>query len=77
VTPHYDPMLAKIIAHAATREGAIARLDAALASTRLRLVGPKGDRVVNLEFLRRVLASAPFAAGQYDTSLAETLVKRA
>ena len=77
VTPHYDPMLAKIIAYAATREDAIARLDAALASTRLRLVGPKGDRVINLEFLRRVLASAPFAAGQYDTSLAETLVKRA
>jgi acetyl/propionyl-CoA carboxylase alpha subunit len=77
VTPHYDPMLAKIIAYAATRDAAIARLDAALASTRLRLVGPKGDRATNLEFLQRVLASAEFAAGQYDTSLAETLVKRA
>jgi len=77
VTPHYDPMLAKIIAYAATREGAIARLHAALAGTRLRLVGPKGDRATNLEFLRRVLVSAEFAAGQYDTGLAENLVKRA
>jgi len=77
VTPHYDPMLAKIIAHAETREGAIARLAAALAGTRLRLVGPKGDRVTNLEFLQRVLTCAEFAAGQYDTSLAEKLVKRA
>jgi 3-methylcrotonyl-CoA carboxylase alpha subunit len=77
VTPHYDPMLAKIIAYADTRDGAIARLDAALASTRLRLVGPKAERVTNLDFLRRVLASAEFAAGQYDTSLAEKLVKRA
>ena len=77
VTPHYDPMLAKIIAYADTREAAIARLDAALASTRLRLVGPKAERVTNLEFLRRVLACPEFAAGQYDTSLAEKLVKRA
>jgi len=77
VTPHYDPMLAKIIAHAETREGAIARLAAALAGTRLRLVGPKGARVTNLEFLQRVLTCTEFAAGQYDTSLAEKLVKRA
>jgi acetyl-CoA carboxylase biotin carboxylase subunit/3-methylcrotonyl-CoA carboxylase alpha subunit len=77
VTPHYDPMLAKIIAYADTRDAAIARLDAALAGTRLRLVGPKADRVTNLEFLRKVLASPQFLAGQYDTSLAEKLAKRA
>jgi acetyl/propionyl-CoA carboxylase alpha subunit len=76
VTPHYDPMLAKIIAYGSTRAEAIARLDGALAATRLRLVGPKGDRVTNLAFLRRVLESAEFAGGDYDTALAETLVKR-
>jgi acetyl-CoA carboxylase biotin carboxylase subunit/3-methylcrotonyl-CoA carboxylase alpha subunit len=77
VTPHYDPMLAKIIATGGDRAEALARLDAALAATRLRLVGPKGERATNLAFLRQVLASPQFLAGQYDTSLAETLVKRA
>jgi acetyl/propionyl-CoA carboxylase alpha subunit len=76
VTPHYDPMLAKIIAHGASREQAIARLDGALAATTLRLVGPKGDRATNLPFLRQVLASPEFASGAYDTALAERLVKR-
>jgi acetyl/propionyl-CoA carboxylase alpha subunit len=77
VTPHYDPMLAKLIAFGSDRAEALARLDAALAATRLRLVGPKGDRVTNLAFLRKVLAAPPFVAGAYDTSLTETLVKRA
>lgn len=76
VTSHYDPMLAKIIAHGRDRPEALARLDAALASTQLRLVGPKADRVVNLQFLRQVLASPQFAAGTYDTGLAESLIKR-
>jgi 3-methylcrotonyl-CoA carboxylase alpha subunit len=76
VTPHYDPMLAKIIAYGATRAEAIARLDEALGQTKLRLVGPKGDRATNLTFLRQVLASPEFSAGTYDTSLAERLVKR-
>ncbi|HYJ11536.1 MAG TPA: biotin carboxylase, partial [Polyangiaceae bacterium] len=76
VTPHYDPMLAKLIAFGADRAQAIARLDAALATTRLRLVGPKGDRVTNLAFLRQVLAEPAFASGDYDTGLAERLVTR-
>jgi acetyl-CoA carboxylase biotin carboxylase subunit/3-methylcrotonyl-CoA carboxylase alpha subunit len=77
VTPHYDPMLAKIIASGSDRAQALARLDAALSVTRLRLVGPKGDRTTNLAFLRQVLATPEFAAGAYDTGLAEKLVKRA
>jgi acetyl-CoA carboxylase biotin carboxylase subunit/3-methylcrotonyl-CoA carboxylase alpha subunit len=77
VTSHYDPMLAKIIAHGSDRAEALARLDAALAATTLRLVGPKGDRVCNLAFLRRVLASPEFQSAAYDTGLAEKLVLRA
>lgn len=77
VTPHYDPMLAKIIAYGSDRSEAIARLDAALAATRLRLMGPKGERVTNLEFLRQVLANPEFISRDYDTGLAEKLVKRA
>jgi acetyl/propionyl-CoA carboxylase alpha subunit len=76
VTPHYDPMLAKVIAYGADRAQAIARLSQALQNTRLRLVGPKGDRVTNLQFLVQVLDSPEFAAGDYDTALAEKLVKR-
>jgi len=76
VTSHYDPMLAKIIAHGRDRAEALARLDQALAQTELRLVGPKADRVTNLQFLRQVLAAPEFVAGEYDTSLAEKLVKR-
>jgi acetyl-CoA carboxylase biotin carboxylase subunit/3-methylcrotonyl-CoA carboxylase alpha subunit len=75
VTPHYDPLIAKIIGHGASRDEAIARLDAALAATELELVGPKGPRQSNLGFLRTVLASPEFRAGDYDTSLAERLVK--
>lgn len=77
VTPFYDPLLAKIIAWGVDRAEAIARLDDALAATRLRLVGTKGPRLTNLAFLRQVLAAPEFVAGSYDTSLAETLVQRA
>ncbi|HEX2672171.1 MAG TPA: biotin carboxylase N-terminal domain-containing protein [Polyangiaceae bacterium] len=73
ITPHYDPMLAKIAAHGPTREQALQRLQAALAECRVELVGPKGPRATNLAFLQKVLASAEFRAGEYDTSLAETL----
>jgi acetyl-CoA carboxylase biotin carboxylase subunit/3-methylcrotonyl-CoA carboxylase alpha subunit len=74
VTPYYDPLLAKIIAWGDDRADAVARLDAALAATRIELVGPKGPRATNREFLRRVLADERFRSGQYDTGLAEALV---
>jgi len=73
ITPHYDPMLAKIAAHGQTRDEALTRLQAALAACRVELVGPKGPRATNLVFLQKVLASAQFRDGQYDTGLAETL----
>jgi acetyl-CoA carboxylase biotin carboxylase subunit/3-methylcrotonyl-CoA carboxylase alpha subunit len=76
ITPHYDPMIAKIVAHGADRAQAIERLDAALGETEIALVGPKGPRVTNLEFLRKVLVSDAFESGAYDTSLAESLAKR-
>ena len=75
VTPFYDPLLAKIVAHGANREAAIERLDRALAATDLELEGPKGPVQTNLAFLRRVLESGPFRAGTYDTHFAEALAK--
>ena len=75
VTPFYDPLLAKIVAHGSSREGAIERLDRALGATEVELVGPKGPAQTNLAFLRKVLQSAPFRAGTYDTHFAEALAK--
>jgi len=76
ITPYYDPLIAKVIGSGATRAEAIARLDAALGAIELELVGPKGPRTTNLEFLRAVLASPEFARGEYDTSLADVVLKR-
>ena len=76
VTPHYDPLLAKIAAWGATRDEARLRLDAALAATELDLVGPKGPRRTNLAFLRRVLGDARFVSGEYDTGLVAGMLSK-
>jgi acetyl-CoA carboxylase biotin carboxylase subunit/3-methylcrotonyl-CoA carboxylase alpha subunit len=73
VTPHYDPLLAKVVAHGASRAEAISRLDRALSAIKLELVGPKGPRATNLQYLRRVLSSPPFASGAYAASLGEAV----
>ncbi|WP_437475963.1 biotin carboxylase N-terminal domain-containing protein [Sorangium sp. So ce1014] len=73
VTPFYDPLLAKIVAHGPTRDDAIARLDRALAETTLELTGPAGPAATNLAFLRQLLADGDFRCGQYDTHFAEAL----
>ncbi|HTQ36210.1 MAG TPA: 5-oxoprolinase/urea amidolyase family protein [Steroidobacteraceae bacterium] len=59
----YDPMLAKIIAHGATREEAIARLRAALARTRIHGIE------TNLPFLQSILGNEEFLAGRPHTRL--------
>jgi propionyl-CoA carboxylase alpha chain len=59
---HYDPMLAKVIAHAATREEAAARLAAALQRARIH------GSVTNRDLLVRVLRHPEFRAGQTDTA---------
>lgn len=75
VTPFYDPLIAKIIAHGKDRSEAIERLAKALAATEAVIVGPKGLRTTNLEFLRRFVASAEFGAGNYDTGVLERFAK--
>ena len=62
VTPHYDPMLAKIIAHGATRHESLIRLDRTLAET--ILLGP----ITNATFLRACIASETFTAGRATTA---------
>ncbi len=63
ITPHYDPMIAKVICHGATREIALNRLSRALDATRV------AGTVTNLDFLRRLVRQAEFAAGRVDTGL--------
>ena len=63
VTPHYDPLLAKVIVHAPTRAAAIDRLVEALAV--FRIEGVKH----NIPALIEILASAEFRAGQVHTGL--------
>jgi acetyl-CoA/propionyl-CoA carboxylase biotin carboxyl carrier protein len=59
----YDPMLSKIIAHAADRTTALSVLDRALADTAVLGV------TTNTEFLRFLLADPDVAAGRLDTGL--------
>lgn len=73
VTPYYDPLLLKLVAHGADRAEALARLDQALGDLVLNIEGKRGSRVTNQEFLRRVLASPSFRSGGYDTGLAPAL----
>ena len=67
VTPHYDPMVAKLIVHAPSRDQAIAALDEALRG--FEVAGIK----TNIPFLHRVLASEAFARGDVHTGLAQEL----
>ncbi|MEO1199123.1 MAG: acetyl/propionyl/methylcrotonyl-CoA carboxylase subunit alpha [Pseudomonadota bacterium] len=61
VTPFYDPMIAKVIAHAPTRSDALDRLSDALDAT--RVAGPRS----NLGFLGRLIAEPDFRGGIFDT----------
>ena len=65
VSAHYDPMIAKIIAHAPTRDEALDRLDDALAQT--LVAGPR----TNLAFLRALLAHDDFRSGAFSTQLVD------
>jgi acetyl-CoA carboxylase biotin carboxylase subunit/3-methylcrotonyl-CoA carboxylase alpha subunit len=73
ITQHYDPLLAKVLAHGATRQDAIERLLDALRRTRLELTGKTGPKRTNLELMLRVLDSARFRSGDYTTHLLEEL----
>jgi 3-methylcrotonyl-CoA carboxylase alpha subunit len=61
VTPFYDPMIAKVIAHGADRREALDRLAQALGRT--LIAGPK----TNASFLKRLCEAEGFRAGAFDT----------
>ncbi len=70
VTPHYDPMIAKVIAHAATRDAAIDKLVDALAAFEIQ--GLKH----NIPAVIAVLKSEPFRAGDVHTGLIPEVMKK-
>ena len=61
ITPYYDPLLAKVITHGATREEAIARMQQALGGYRIDGV------VTNLPQLRAILGTDAFRTGDTHT----------
>ncbi len=63
VSPHYDPMIAKVIAHGETRDAALRRLSRGL--ERMVVAGT----VTNKAFLQALLVDPGFVAGRVDTGL--------
>ncbi|MGC1470845.1 MAG: biotin carboxylase N-terminal domain-containing protein, partial [Sphingorhabdus sp.] len=63
VSPYYDPMIAKLIAHGATRDEAISRLEAGIDDTEVWPVK------TNAGFLGNLLRHPEFLSGDVDTGL--------
>ena len=63
VTPHYDPMIAKLISHGPNREAVFKAMETALAAT--HAAGPS----TNIAFLERLIRHADLRAGKLDTGL--------
>ena len=70
ISPNYDSLVAKLIAHADARDEAIAKLDAALAQA--VVMGPK----TNIAFLRRLLAAPEYLAARHDTGFIDANLER-
>jgi acetyl-CoA carboxylase biotin carboxylase subunit len=68
VTPHYDPMLAKVIAHAPSREEAIRNLSEALSG--FEVEGVK----TNIPFVQSILKFEDFVAGRVSTGQANDVL---
>lgn len=63
ITPYYDSLVAKLIAHGPSRDEAITRMQRALAA--FTLEGP----TTNIAVHQQLMANANFRAGDFDTTL--------
>jgi 3-methylcrotonyl-CoA carboxylase alpha subunit len=63
ITPYYDPMIAKLIVHGASRSEALAAITSQL--QRAKIAGP----VTNTAFLAKLCSHKGFAQGHFNTSL--------
>jgi len=70
VTANYDPMIAKLICHGEDRNGALAAMRRALDATRLSGIA------TNLDYLRQVIGSTGFRAGQVSTRYLDNFIYR-
>ncbi len=68
ISPHYDPMIAKLIVHGKTRQDALDTLKTRLEEA--QIAGP----VTNTAFLAKLCADKTFRAGKFDTSLIDTKI---
>ena len=62
ITPYYDPMIAKVIAHGSDRNVACSRISSALNDIRLQ------GAVSNLDFLKKCIEHAAFQSGTTTTN---------
>ena len=63
ISPFYDPMIAKVISHAQTREAALTQMARALEHTEI------AGTVTNIAFLSNLCRHPTFQQGQMDTGL--------
>ena len=68
ITFHYDPMIAKVIVHGATRDEAIDRMRDALTAFRIEGV------YTNIPFLIRLMDHADFRAGRIHTTFLQGIM---
>ena len=69
VSPHYDPMIAKIIVHEKTRGKALEAIGTAIDQS--LIIGPK----TNLDFLSKLIAHKDFANAKLDTGLIDRSIE--
>ncbi len=65
ISPFYDPMIAKIIVHGATRDAALTQLNAALRNTEI------SGSTTNIDFLCALSSNEAFKRGDVSTDLIE------
>ncbi|MEP4258272.1 MAG: acetyl/propionyl/methylcrotonyl-CoA carboxylase subunit alpha [Rhizobiaceae bacterium] len=63
ISPHYDPMIAKLVVHGDTRKEALGKLQSRLSEA--QIAGP----TTNTAFLAHLCADKTFNSGKFDTSL--------
>lgn len=76
ITPLYDPLIAKLVVLGTDRRQALERMAQCLDETELKLIGPKGRRATNLQFLKRIIKVQEFQSGDYDTGLIPQLLDK-
>ena len=65
ISPFYDPMIAKLVVHAESRDAALRKMQLALVNTHA------GGSITNINFLAELCCHTDFMQGRVDTGLIE------